>query len=71
MTPEVRKARRAANAEVYRLFREDPDSHASSYLANHYRRGQAGVHRPRPGSTADAAWRAGRDSVTLTPKETR
>lgn len=59
----LRQASRDANAEVYRLFREDPEAHASSYLANFYRRGKLGTHRPRPGGTADAAWRAGRDSV--------
>lgn len=52
---------------VYHLFMTEPTKGESSYLADHYKRGRAGIMRPpETKPLADAAWRAGRDSAVLT-----
>lgn len=50
--------------KVYNMFVTDPDSCRSSYLYDHYQRGQHGLMKPaKTQKLALAAWRAGRDLV--------
>jgi hypothetical protein len=53
---------------IYRLFRDHPERGASSYLADHYKRGLQGVMKP-DGYPALSAWRAGRDTATSETKQ--
>lgn len=47
---------------VYEMFMADPEQCRSSYLYDHFKRGQQGVMRPVASQKlALAAWRAGRD----------
>jgi hypothetical protein len=54
----------ASDGDVYRMFRDDPEAHRSSYLHDHYRRGLQGIMEPDKGAvSAHDAWRAGLDSA--------
>lgn len=47
---------------VYGMFMADPETLRSSYLYDHFERGQQGIMRPQASQErALAAWRAGRD----------